>query len=80
MFFFIPTLKDIQSHYTFSKEIAADEVVIRNVNKESLISALTKFLSPSIPTLTGVAAFADSYDLEKRILYLSGQRKSIHKS
>lgn len=75
MLFFIPTLKDIQSHYIFSKEIAADEVVIRNGSKESLISALAKLLSPSIPTLSGVAAFASSNNLEKRIIYLTEQKK-----
>ena len=81
MLFFIPTLKDIQLHYIFSKEIAADEVVIRNGNKDSLISALTKLLSPSIPSLSGIAAFADSHSLENRILYLAKKKKtSIHLS
>ena len=76
MLFFIPTLKDIQLHYIFSKEIAADEVVIRNGNKDSLVSALTKLLSPGTPSFSGVAGFADSYDLEKRILYLTKQKKT----
>ena len=75
MLFFIPTLKDIQVHYTFSKEIAADEVVVRSGGREFLISALTKLLSPGTPSLSGVAAFADSYDLEKRILYLTEHNK-----
>jgi len=75
MLFFIPTFKDIQSHYAFSKEIAADEVAIRSGHKEFLISALTKLLSPSIPSLSGVAAFADSHSLENRILYLTEQKK-----
>lgn len=76
MLFFIPTLKDIQAHYTFSKEIAADQVVVRSGGRESLISALTKLLSPGTPSFSGVAAFADSYDLEKRILYLTKQKKA----
>lgn len=81
MLFFIPTLKDIQAHYAFSKEVAADEVVIRNGNKDSLISALTRLLSPGKPSFSGIAAFADSYSLENRIMYLTEKKKtSIHLS
>ena len=85
MLFFIPTLKDIQAHYIFSKEIAADEIVVRNGGRESLISALSKLVSPSNSSLKGVApyrmvqgvaAFADSNDLEKRILYLTEHKKT----
>ena len=76
MLFFIPTLQDIQTHYALSKEIAADDDVVRCGNRESLISALTKLLSPSIPSLSGIAAFADSHSLEKRILYLTEKKKT----
>ena len=75
MFFFIPTLKDIQAHYVFSKEVAADELVIKEGKRMSLISALTKLLSPNVPSFYGVATFASSQDLERRILYLTNQKQ-----
>ena len=85
-FFFIPIFKDIQAHYAISCEIAADEVVIKDGNRKSLISALTKLLSLNTPPLYGVApyrmvqgvvaAFASTDDLERRILYLTDQHKS----
>lgn len=74
MFFFIPVFADIQKYYTFSKEIAADEVVIKNGNKHSLISVLSKLMISSSPKLAGVAALANINDLEKRILYLTGKQ------
>lgn len=74
MFFFIPTLKDIQAHFVFSKEIAADQAVIRNSNRQSLISALTAFLSQPTPGMSGVAAFISDNDLERRIFYLTNQQ------
>lgn len=74
MFFFIPILRDIQNYYAFSKEIAADEVVIKNGNKNSLISVLSKLMVTDSPRLAGVAALANINDLEKRILYLSGKQ------
>ena len=80
MFFFIPILKDIQNFYTFSKEIAADKLVIQNGYKQPLISTLSKLLIPGSPKFAGVAALANLDDLEKRILYLMGnQRKAVFK-
>lgn len=76
MLFFIPTLRDIQAHYTFSKEIAADEVVVRNGSRKHLFSALSKLLSQSLSSLLLVASFADSYNLEKRILHLTKQKQT----
>ncbi len=75
MLFFIPTLRDIQRQYTFSKELAADAIVIKNGQKQSLISALMKTLSTS--GLSGVAAFSSSDDLEKRIVHLTNQKTYI---
>lgn len=74
MFFFIPVFGDIQKYYAFSKEIAADEVVIKNGGKNSLISVLSKMMISSSPKFAGVAALIDINDLEKRILYLSGKQ------
>lgn len=74
MFFFIPLLRDIQSYYAFSKEIAADEVVIRNGNKHSLISVLSKLMVSPSPKFAIVATLTNVNDLEKRILYLSGKQ------
>lgn len=80
MFFFIPILKDIQNFYTFSKEIAADEIVIKNGKKESLISVLSKLLAGDSLKFSGIAALAGRDGLEKRILYLTGnQRKAVFK-
>lgn len=81
MFFFIPVFADIQKYYAFSKEIAADEVVIKNGNKNSLISVLSKLVILPSPKFAGVAALANINDLEKRILYLSGKQiKNTFKS
>lgn len=77
MLFFIPILQDIQTHYVLSKEIAADDEVVRSGNKESLISALTKTLSFNTPAFYGIAAFTDGQDLEKRILHLLNEKKRI---
>lgn len=74
MFFFIPLLKDIQNYYAFSKEIAADEVVIKNGNKDSLISVLSKLMVLPSSKFVGIATLADINNLEKRILHLSGKQ------
>jgi beta-lactamase regulating signal transducer with metallopeptidase domain len=74
MFFFIPVFGDIQKYYAFSKEIAADDVVIKSGNKNSLISVLSKLMTSPPPKFAGVAAFINMNDLEKRILYLSGKQ------
>lgn len=74
MFFFIPLFRDIQNYYAFSKEIAADEVVIKNGNKHSLISVLSKLMVADSPKFAGVAALVNMNDLEKRILYLTDKQ------
>lgn len=71
MFFFIPILRDVQRYYTFSKELAADNEVIKDGAKESLLKALSKLLLVNEKSFGGVAAFASVHDLEKRIEYLS---------
>lgn len=75
MFFFIPVLKDFQRFYGFSKEIAADKLVISNGYKHSLLSVLSKLLVAPSPKFSGVAALASVDDLEKRVLYLTGNQK-----
>lgn len=76
MFFFIPVLKDFQNFYVFSKEIAADKLVISNGYKQPLLSVLSKLLVVGSPKFSGVAALASVDDLEKRVLYLTGNQKS----
>lgn len=72
MFFFIPTIKDIQEYYILSKEIAADQLVIRSSGMKHLKLALLKLLSEPRYSLSGVAAFSSSNDLEQRIKSLTG--------
>lgn len=80
MFFFIPVLKDFQNFYAFSKEIAADKLVINSGYKQPLLSVLSKLLLTPPPKFSGVAALASVGDLEKRVLYLTGnQIKSTFK-
>lgn len=80
MFFFIPSLKEIQQYFVLSKEIAADEIVIKNNHKKPLLSVLSKLLTAGSPKFAGVVALANLDDLEKRILYLTGnQRKAAFK-
>lgn len=74
MFFFVPIFKDIQNYYLFSREIAADRAVIKNGDKRSLISVLSKLMVAPSPKFAGVAALTNTNDLEKRILYLSGKK------
>lgn len=74
MFFFIPILKDFQNYYGFSKEIAADKLVISNGYKQPLLSILSKLLLAPSSKFSGVAALASVNDLEKRVLYLTGNQ------
>lgn len=76
MFFFIPILGDLQKHYALTKEIAADEVVIKNGKRESLMFVLSKLLAGESVKFSGVAALAN-LDLEKRILYLTGNKREV---
>lgn len=77
MFFFIPILLDLQRHYVFIKEIAADEVAIKNINKNFLISALAKLLVSKTPHFGTVAALGSLDNLEKRILYLTDKQRKV---
>lgn len=74
MFFFIPVLKDFQNFYAFSKEITADKLVINNGYKQPLLSVLSKLLTAGSPKFSGVAALASVDDLEKRVLFLTGNQ------
>lgn len=80
MFFFIPVLKDFQNFYAFSKEVAADKLVTSYGYKQPLLSVLSKLLISDQPKFAGVAALAGVDDLEKRVLYLTGnQKKAVYK-
>ena len=75
MLFFLPVLKDFHRHFLLSKEISADQLSIRNSNKSSLISVLSKFLNYPSPNLNFTAAGLASETLERRIIYLRGEKK-----
>lgn len=77
VFFFIPILKDLQRHYLFTKEIAADTEVIKQSDRKVLISVLSKFITARFSYLNSVATLASPDDLEKRILYLGGRQKAV---
>lgn len=77
MFFFIPTLQEVDKYYAFSKEIAADDLAIKKTNKESLLSALSKMISIESPRFSGVAALGNIDNLEKRINYLTGKQTKV---
>ncbi len=78
MFFFIPILKDVNRYYVLSKEVAADNLAIKNNRKRSLISALSKIVTTDeIPGFSGVAALAGTSDLEIRISYLTNRQNKI---
>lgn len=72
--FFIPIIYELQKHYLFSKEITADETVIKNGLRRPLISVLSKLLAIDSPKFSGVAALMNPDNMEKRILYLSGKQ------
>jgi multidrug efflux pump subunit AcrB len=72
MFFFVPTIKDFQKHYILTKEINADQLVINTNGTKHLKFALVKLLRNPIVSVSGVASFASSADLEQRIKILAG--------
>lgn len=72
MFFFVPTIKDFQKHYILTKEINADQLVINTNGVKHLKFALVKLLSNPVISISGVASFASSADLEQRIKILAG--------
>ncbi len=77
MFFFIPILKDVDRYFIFSKEIAADNLAVKNDGKKFLLSALSKLITTPTPKFSGVAALANTDNLERRIQYLAGGRSKI---
>jgi len=80
MFLFIPILKDLQRHYIFTREIAADSLAVKNNGKAGLVSVLSKLLISNPPYFNLVATLDSGENLEKRILYLTGgQRKVVFK-
>jgi len=70
-FFFVPTLKDFQNYYTLSKELSADQLVVKSRLLKDLKSALSKVLNNSNPNINGIAAFADESALEQRVAALT---------
>lgn len=74
-FFFIPTFKDLQRHYALTKEIAADNLVVKAGYKNSLVAVLSKVLTSNYHSINAVAFLAHSEDLEIRILHLAGVNK-----
>ncbi|MBI2020663.1 M56 family metallopeptidase [Candidatus Daviesbacteria bacterium] len=77
IFFFIPIIDELQKHYLFSKEITADQLVIKNGLKNSLVSALSKLLVIDPPKVSFVAALINPQIMEKRILILSGNEVKL---
>lgn len=77
MFFFIPTLRDVHNYFILSKEINADKLVIQSKGVKQLKLALLKLLSFSMPSISGVATFANSNDLEQRIKVLTSQTYNV---
>ena len=75
MFFFVPILKDIHSHYTLSKEVAADQLATQLEEVRYLRSALIKILLSPTPVLSGVASFGSDKDLEQRVNILVNNHK-----
>ncbi len=71
MFFFIPILRDFHKYYSLSKELAADQLVIRNRSLRDLKSALTKTLDSLASNLNGIASFVNEVGVEQRIKALT---------
>lgn len=77
MFFFIPLFKDIQQHWAFSKEIAADKTVIGAGYKTALMQALAKLLATKPPSYSVIAGLSNISDLEKRIFHLTQTQQKL---
>ena len=71
MFFFVPILKDFHKHYSYSKEIHADQIVSHTKYAKDLKSALLKTLTSTSPNLSGVAFFSGEGILEERVKALT---------
>lgn len=67
MFFFVPVLKDFHKYFILSKELAADQLVIKAKLMQDLKTALAKSLGSLTPSLSGIATFANESNLEQRI-------------
>lgn len=67
MFFFVPILKDFHKYFILSKELAADQLVIKAKLIQDLKKALAKSLGSLTPNLSGIATFANESNLEQRI-------------
>lgn len=67
IFFFVPVLKDFQKYYTLTKEINADQLVIKTNFLKELKSALVKTLNHATPRMSGIASFASENDLQQRV-------------
>ncbi len=72
--FFLPIFKDFHKHFLLSKEISADQLSVRNGNRGSLVSVLSKLLNYPSPNLNFVAGLT-SETLERRIIYIRGDKK-----
>lgn len=70
-FFFVPILRDFHNHYTLSKELSADQLVVKLRLVKNLKSALSKVLNNLSPNINGVAAFASEGVLEQRVVALT---------
>lgn len=77
MFFFVPTLKDFQSHYVLSKEVAADQLAVQDRGSWGIRTALIKVLNFSTPSFSGVSSFANEDSLEKRVEILTNPRSGL---
>ena len=58
-FFWLPALRDLESSYTLSAELAADEAAIRATSKQAVAAALTRVLDASVPAI-GFASLSDA--------------------
>jgi Zn-dependent protease with chaperone function len=58
-FFWLPTLRDLESSYTLTAELAADEAAIRATSKQAVAAALTRVLDASVPAV-GFANVSDA--------------------
>lgn len=70
-FFFAPTLKDFHNYFTLSKELSADQLVIKSKYLKDLKSALSKVLNNLTPNINGVAAFTGEEAIEQRVAALT---------
>ena len=56
--FWLPALRDLESSYTLTAELAADEAAIRATSKQAVAAALTRVLDASAPAI-GFANLSD---------------------